>query len=231
MQGGIFREENIGRARLLLGDCREALPTLPEWPIITDPPYGIGFRFYGTHNDNEAEYASLIAPLRGRKVALLQYPEEMMRLVCPVLGAPDEVLAWCYGSNLPRQFRLWGLWGLDCDFRAVKQPARNPEVKKVKNTLVASYDWWEQPQVKNTSADKTPHPCQIPVSSVERVARLTGVEHFIDPFLGSGTSAIAAMRLGLPFVGVETDPAYFDIACKRIEDAQRQGDFFVEAAA
>jgi site-specific DNA-methyltransferase (adenine-specific) len=226
----VSRVEHIGRATLYLGDCRDILPTLPDRPIITDPPYGIGFRLYGSHNDNEAEYAALIAPLRGRKLALLQYPEEMMRLVCPVLGAPDEVLAWCYGSNLPRQFRLWGIWQMACDFKAVKQPARNPEVKKVKNDMVASYDWWEQPQVKNTSAEKTPHPCQIPVSNVERVTRLTGVEGFCDPFLGSGTSGVAAARLGLPFVGIETDPTYFDIACARIEEAQRQGVLFGEAA-
>ena len=218
----------IGNATLYLGDCREILPTLADGPdgVIMDPPYGIGFK-YDEHEDDASSYEELLEPFQGMRVALLQYPEEMMRLVVPVLGPPDEVLAWVYPSNLQRQFRLWGLWGLKADFNAVKQPCRNPDSPKVKNKMVRSYDWWEQPQVKNVSAEKTAHPCQIPVTSVERVLRLTGMQYPIDPFLGSGTSGVAAARLGLPFIGIEKSPAYFDIACKRIEEAQEQKDLFI----
>ena len=52
-----------------------------------------------------------------------------------------------------------------------------------------------------------------------------------DPFMGSGTTGVAAMREGRRFVGIEMNPKYFDIACKRIEDAQRQGDLFLGEAA
>ena len=222
----------IGNAKLYLGDCRDILPTLDTKPdaIIMDPPYGIGFG-YDEHDDNDSTYGELLEQFKGMPVALLQYPEEMMRLVVPVLGPPDEVLAWVYPSNLKRQFRLWGIWGLDVDFNAVKQPCRNADDPRVKNSMVASYDWWEQPQVKNVSAEKTAHPCQIPETSVERVLRLCGVKHPCDPFLGSGTTGAAAAKLGLPFIGIEKSPAYFEIACKRIEDAQRQGDMFLGAAA
>lgn len=217
------RIEVIGNSTLYLGDCRDILPTLPKVDaVITDPPYGIGFR-YSSHVDDPREYANLLAPLRGRNTALLQYPEEMMRLVIPVLGAPDECLAWVYPSNLPRQFRLWGLWGLQAHFGLVKQPARNPGCAKVKNLDVSSYDWWEQPQTKGNGSEKTSHPCQIPVSCVERVIRLTKAASVIDPFFGSGTTGIACQRLGSKFIGIEKDPTYFDIACRRIEDAQRQG--------
>jgi site-specific DNA-methyltransferase (adenine-specific) len=48
-----------------------------------------------------------------------------------------------------------------------------------------------------------------------------------DPFMGSGTTGIACMKLGRPFVGIEIDPHYFDLACQRIENAQRQGDLFI----
>ena len=213
----------VGSAELWLGDCRDILPTLPKVDaVITDPPYGIGFR-YASHVDLPDDYSSLLAPLCGRPLALLQYPEEMMRLVVPTLGPPDECLAWVYPSNLPRQFRIWGLWNISAHFGDVKQPARNPECAKVKSLEVASYDWWEQPQVKGNGYEKTEHPCQIPVSSVERVIRLTRAKSVADPFMGSGTTAIACHRLGLPFIGIEKDPSYFDIACRRIEDAQRQG--------
>ncbi len=197
---------------------------------MTDPPYGIGFK-YGAHSDAPEEYADLIGPLRGMRVALLQYPEEMMRLVVPVLGAPDECLAWVYPSNVARQFRLWGLWGLTAYFGDVRQPVRNPEAAKVKSGDAASYDWWEQPQVKNTSTEKTAHPCQIPVSSVVRVVRLVRAGSVADPFLGSGTTGVACVELGLPFVGIEKDPVYFDIACKRIEQAYAQRPLFAAEPA
>jgi DNA modification methylase len=66
----------------------------------------------------------------------------------------------------------------------------------------------------------------------EIIADFTKPEQTIlDPFMGSGTTGVAAVQLGRNFIGCEIEPAYFDIACKRIEDAQRQGDFFVDAAA
>tara|TARA_Y100001951_G_scaffold105173_1_gene120406 strand:- start:1519 stop:1671 length:153 start_codon:yes stop_codon:yes gene_type:complete len=49
--------------------------------------------------------------------------------------------------------------------------------------------------------------------------------------MGSGTTGVAAVQMGRDFIGIEREPKYFDIACKRIEDAQRQGDFFGEGAA
>lgn len=216
---------------LYCGDSREILPTFAcNDPIVTDPPYGIGFKYHGDFVDHGGEqYRTLIEPMRGRPIALLQYPIEMMRDVVPVLGVPDDVLAWVYPSNTRgRHFRLWGLWGLVADLSAVKQPARNPEVSKVKEMLVNSYSWWEQPQVKNTSREKTEHPCQIPVSSVERIIRLTKVRSFIDPFLGSGTMGIAAVKLGCRFKGIERSTKYFDISCRQIADALERPSMFIE---
>jgi site-specific DNA-methyltransferase (adenine-specific) len=51
----------------------------------------------------------------------------------------------------------------------------------------------------------------------------------LDPFMGSGTTGVAAVQMGRKFIGIERDERYFDIACKRIEDAQRQGDMFIQA--
>jgi DNA modification methylase len=49
--------------------------------------------------------------------------------------------------------------------------------------------------------------------------------------MGSGTTGVAATRLGRRFIGIEIEPRYFDIACRRIEEAQRQGDMFRDAVA
>jgi DNA modification methylase len=53
----------------------------------------------------------------------------------------------------------------------------------------------------------------------------------LDPFMGSGTTGVAAVQMGRKFIGIEREAKYFDIACKRIEDAQRQGDLFIGDAA
>ena len=52
----------------------------------------------------------------------------------------------------------------------------------------------------------------------------------LDPFMGSGTTGVAAVQMGRKFIGIEREPKYFDIACKRIEDAQRQVDMFIAPA-
>ena len=56
-------------------------------------------------------------------------------------------------------------------------------------------------------------------------------ETILDPFMGSGTTGVACVKLGRKFIGIEIDPTYFDIACKRIADAYKQPDMFVERPA
>jgi len=218
----------IGDATLYHGDFLNIAPYIETvGAVVTDPPYGIGFKYGDSYNDiGDESYIEMLCELQGIPTALLQYPEQMMSLVVPALGPPDEVLAWCYPSNIKRQFRLWGLWGLTVDFSKVKQPAKNPDSKKVQSLMVDSYDWWIQPQVKNVSQEKTAHPCQIPVSSVERVITLTGVSSVLDPFMGSGTTGVACANLSRKFIGIEIERKYFDIACERIEAAYAQHRLF-----
>ena len=52
----------------------------------------------------------------------------------------------------------------------------------------------------------------------------------LDPFMGSGTTGIAAVQMGRDFIGIEREERYFEIACRRIAEAQRQGDLFIEPA-
>jgi hypothetical protein len=52
-------------------------------------------------------------------------------------------------------------------------------------------------------------------------------ETILDPFMGSGTTGAAAVAFGRKFIGVEIEPKYFDLACKRIEGVYRQGDLFL----
>lgn len=76
------------------------------------------------------------------------------------------------------------------------------------------------------------HPTQKPVPLMSRCLEVVpDAQTILDPFTGSGSTGVAVVQAGKQFIGIEREPKYFDIACKRIEDAQRQGDFFVDAAA
>ena len=73
------------------------------------------------------------------------------------------------------------------------------------------------------------HPTQKPVGVMKWCLTFTpDAQTILDPFMGSGTTGVAAVQMGSKFIGIEREEKYFQIACKRIEDAQRQGDFFVE---
>jgi modification methylase len=87
-------------------------------------------------------------------------------------------------------------------------------------------DVWEVAQESGTE-----HPAPFPVGLPLRALETTTAQTILDPFMGSGTVGVAAHRKGRAFIGIEREPRWFDLACKRIEEAQRQSDFFVEQAA
>ena len=206
------------------------MPTIDKVDaVVTDPPYGIDCK-YNSYKDVSGErYKNLISILKGMPVALLQYPEEMIKFIIPALGCPSEVMAWVYNSNLPRQFRLWGFWNCDIDPRRCLQKAKNPECSKVLTDFVAGYDWREFNQVKGNGEEKTAHPCQLPLGVADWVLNCLVAETILDPFMGSGTTGVACAKLGRKFIGIELDEDYFNIACERIKKAYEQPDLFVEA--
>ena len=75
---------------------------------------------------------------------------------------------------------------------------------------------------------KTDHPAEKPLHVVLSLCRGFPSTTVLDPFMGSGTTGVACAKMGRKFVGIEIEPKYFDIACKRIEEAYRQPDMFIE---
>ena len=73
------------------------------------------------------------------------------------------------------------------------------------------------------------HPTQKPIVVMEWcLGFLPNCKTIFDPFMGSGTTGVASINLGKKFIGIEREQKYFDIACKRIEQAERQGDLFMQ---
>lgn len=208
-------------------DFRQVLDKLPPIDMcITDPPYNIDFK-YDTYKDgiSKEEYVEMISNFQNIPLAIIQYPEETMKYFVPALGVPEEVCAWCYNSNLPKQFRLINFYNCNVDFTNVKQPYKNPNDKRVKKLIESGskgtrlYDWFSDIQiVKNVSKEKGIHPCPIPVKLVERIILLTTKENDIvfDPFMGSGTTAIACMNTNRRYVGCEIDKNYYEYSLDRI---------------
>ena len=192
-----MREEIIGDARLILGDCREVLPTLGRVDaVVTDPPYP-GY-----------DYDWPVPALD-----TLQLPAVHGFYFWPALTAfPLDYTArhvWskcnvCVGDLEPYE-EIYEVNG-----KAFCGVYRNSVINCEMNAQMNGDEYH-------------PHPTQKPIKLMLRlVKRTTGT--VLDPFMGSGTTGVACARLGRSFVGIEIEPRYFDIACRRIEQAQRQGD-------
>ena len=93
---------------------------------------------------------------------------------------------------------------------------------------LTSLDQWSD--IWQFSIERAPlHPTQKPISLIRHIVKASTREGetVLDPFMGSGTTGVACVKLGRKFIGIECERKYFDIACRRIEDAYKQGDLFV----
>lgn len=213
-----MRIETIGNATLYLGDCREILPQLPKVDAcITDPPYGIGASAgtgkYGRLKIEASEDLGWDAEVPA---------DDLIKLV--IAGGSRAVL---FGGNyfdLPptRNYLIWdkgaGFKGRDfaeCEMAWCSWDG---------NARVLSHDPLARCDYRNGNKE---HPTQKPVAVMEWAIQHAGAAGAVlDPFMGSGTTGVACANLGRSFIGIEREPKYFDIACRRIEDAQRQQRMF-----
>lgn len=210
-------------------DFREGLIHIKEpFTIISDPPYNINFK-YNEYKDNlqDEDYIKMIKYFKDYPSVLIHYPEETMKYFVPSIGVPDEVVVWCYNSNLPRQSRLINFYKCKVNFNNVKQPYKNPNDKRVKKLIengsegTRLYDWFNDIQmVKNVSKEKTNHPCPVPVKLIERIILLSTNENdlIVDPFMGSGTTALACINTNRRYIGFEINRVYYEMSLKRIEE-------------
>ena len=208
----------IGRATLYLGDCRDILPTLPKVDaVVTDPPYGIAALWAGEQSGKNG------------KSRLWTGDNDWDRETCPELvdmarANAEKSIVW--GGNyyaLPpsRGYLIWD---------------KMQEFSNADSELA----WCSWPQTPRTfryaraqlASEGKEHPTQKPLPLMKWcIGFLPDAQTILDPFMGSGTTGVAAVQMGRDFIGIEREPKYFDIACKRIEDAQRQKDLFIESAA
>ena len=210
-----WRTETLAEGvTLILGDCREVLPTLGRVDaVVTDPPYGIGFAAQPTRYQRmNGMKASSWDNERPDLSALLDVSAKIVVWGGNYHPLPPSRgwLAWTKTGNAPSMADLELAWtSLDMNARRFEKSVKSASLEK--------------------SLQTEPHPSQKPVElmrwSIEAIGE---ADIILDPFMGSGTTGVAAVKLGRKFIGIEIEPKYFDIACKRIGDALKQPDFFVE---
>lgn len=215
---------------LIEGNCLEELPKiskqLDKWVIVTDPPFNIGYH-YKTYKDKmpEQEYYEMLAEIFSyAPFVVIHYPEEIYKIAFQIGEFPEKVVSWVYNSNTGKQHRDIAFFGLKPDFKKYPQPYKNPTDKRIKVRILEGktarlYDWWEINQVKNTSKEKTNHPCQMPLEVMRRIIGVLPEDYtIVDPFMGSGTTGLAAKQLNRNFIGIDLDNTYVNIAKGRINE-------------
>jgi len=217
----IIREERIGGQRLILGDCLKVMPSLGRFDaVVTDPPYGIGAAaksFMGTKKRGNSKCAPKDYGHKDWDAS----PADMSWLC-------NETPAIVWGGNfldLP-QSRRWLIWDKLNDGMALA----DCEIAWT-NTGGAirlfRHEWsgFRRGAEQGIARD---HPTQKPVALMEWcIGFLPNAQTILDPFMGSGTTLVACQRLGRNGTGIELDPDYFDIACRRVDEATRQPDLLI----
>ena len=210
----------IGDATLYLGDCMDILPTLDKVDaVITDPPYGI--------NENSKKVAS-----RGKLAAPKDYgdfdwdkapPSDQLIELIRTKGQHQAFFGGNYFALPPTScWLIWDKLNGDNDFADCELCWTNW------HKAVRRLQWRWNGMIRQGNEERY-HPTQKPLEVMKWVITLCPKsETILDPFMGSGTTGVAAIQMGRKFIGIEREPKYFDIACKRIEQASKQVDMFIE---
>ena len=230
----ILRKEIIGNQTLILGDCLAVMPLLGRFDaVVTDPPYGVGLvqktSRYAT-GDAVKAYADdeeTIIPL------VVAAVEQAVQMAKRVIVTPGTRLLTIY----PRPVSIGTIfspgaggrdsWGFGCN-NPILYYGKCPYLATGKGSRPNSFASNAANPYAEGRVDG--HPCPKPLSWMEwLVKRASPVEGetILDPFMGSGTTLVACQRMGRHGTGIEIDPDYFDIACRRVDEAARQPDLLI----
>ncbi len=214
------RVETIGDATLYLGDCRDILPTLGKVDaVVTDPPYGIG-------RDGKPPSTSTHGGHKGYSFHGWDRDRPDADLIAAILSLAPTCVMWGgnYFADLLPPTAKWLVW--DKGQRISQADAELAWTSLSGALRVCTINRVE------LMTDGAEHPTQKPVKLMQwTLAQVGNPRSVLDPFMGSGTTGVACMKVGAAFVGIEREPSYFDIACRRIEAAYRQPRLFDEPVA
>jgi DNA modification methylase len=221
---------------LYLGDCLDVFPLLSDVDaVVTDPPYGVGVKYGEAYDDRRSDYwdwlraridaSRKLAPLvvfTHRVAALREFKDWDWTAVWNKPGA--------FGSRLGNScvlphwepIFLYGIHATGVNSKYASDVVTfNPEPAKAGIKGVGREKW---------AGEFYSHPCPKPVGLYQQFLSTyaQNAKTICDPFMGSGTTGVAAVSMGRRFIGIEIEEKHFDACCRRIEGAISQGDMFVE---
>ena len=223
-----IKKIEIGLATLYLGDCAEVLPTLGQVDaVVTDPPYGVVNRESDGLRSLDVGVADIV-----------DFDEQWIASEFARLA--NSVYIWC-GTEQVSGYRK-ALVDAGMTTRLCVWEKTNPSPMNGQHLWLSSIETCvfgrrkgavfnehcASPVWRTATQPKEFHPTAKPISlmEVQIKASTNDGQIVLDPFMGSGTTGVAAVQMGRKFIGIEREPKYFEIACKRIEDAQRQEKLF-----
>ena len=217
-------KHTIGNATLYLGDCAEILPTLGHFDaVVTDPPYGIKIDISMAKSSGMQS-----GGMKAKKGVYEATNWDDKPITKDSVDLLRKISQWqiIFGGNyfeLPPT-KCWLLW--DKEINGNFADAEMAWTNLNKPVKLKRYMW--NGMLRANNEPRGDHPTQKPVGIMEWVISHLpqDVETIIDPYMGSGTTGVACVNLKKQFIGIEREQKYFDIACKRIEDAQRQQHLF-----
>lgn len=216
---------------MILGDSLAVMPLLdPVDSVVTDPPYGIGFGKFNRTNkdasgnrykadkyhtsdwDDVFDFSPFFNYLKGLAVPMIVWGGNYF----PCLWtAPVKGIVFWFKHQPVSNFSKGELAWTNIDM-----PAQH-----------INFPYYGNIEGKTKASTKS-HPTQKPVQVMLNCLNfLPDAETILDPFMGSGTTLVACAKMGRKGVGIELDPDYFEIACKRVREAYAQPDLFVAPPA
>lgn len=219
---------------LYQGDCREIMPALGRFDaVVTDPPYEFAASGGGLFRASRAGWMNAIVDS-----SLHQGFDHTIvnSSIC------DSAVIFCHNDQLvtliPWLNEQFGRFALCFWHKENPMPVANKHY--VPDTEIYIHAWNENGFPSGSLKEKSRwflapvgrnhngHPTEKPLELMRKILRNVRGEEVLDPFMGSGTTGVAAVKLGRQFTGIELEPKYFDIACRRISEALKQPDMFVE---
>lgn len=244
------KEVVIGDARLLLGDCLSVMSELPSASVDlvwTDPPYG--------HSNHDGDFNASLNKHRGIESKPIENDsmDEMRAVVDAMLSDAvrllnqDSCICCCCGGGGPKPTFAWVANRMDSGglefFHSIIWDKLNPglgwryrrqhEMVMIAHKKGGSLRWQDDAKaVRNIYSQMPPrnrvHPNEKPLEMVAHFINLHTYagDMVLDPFMGSGTTGLAAVQLGRKFIGIEIDEEHFETACRRVSDFV-SGDMFI----
>ena len=210
---------------LHLGDSQDVNLHLPrDAAVVSDPPYGIAFKKGAGGKGIHPRKVRNLEAIQGDDVPF--DPRQWLRWPCVLFGGNHFYARLPDGGTFHTWDKNRGV-GPDDSF----SDAEYVWTADRRKSEVFRYLWKGLHQDGEKGLPKY-HIMQKPIAVMQwAIGFVPDATHIIDPYMGSGSTGVAAVKLGRRFTGIEIEEKYFSIACKRIEDALKRPDLFVEAPA